>query len=56
MLAMRPNNSNLSAILDSGGERSMLVDLAEDQGIEFTELTPKTITKLEELLEAWPKT
>jgi acyl-CoA synthetase (NDP forming) len=48
---MRPKNSNLSAILDSGGERSMLVDLAEDQGIEFTELKPKTITKLEEILE-----
>jgi acyl-CoA synthetase (NDP forming) len=49
--AMRPKISNLSAILDSGGERSMLVDLAEDRGIEFTELTPKTITKLEEILE-----
>lgn len=48
---MRPKNSNLSAIFDSGGERSMLVDLAEDQGIEFTELNPKTITKLEEILE-----
>jgi len=53
--AMRPKNSNLSAILDSGGERSMLVDLAEDQGIEFTELNPKTITKLEEILEPGPK-
>ncbi len=47
----RPKNSNLSAILDSGGERTMLVDLAEDQGIEFTELNSKTITKLEEMLE-----
>ena len=53
--AMRPKNSNLSAILDSGGERSMLVDLAEDQGIKFTELNPKTITKLEEILEPGPK-
>ena len=48
---MRPHNSKLSAILDSGGERSMLVDLAEDQRIDFTELEPNTITKLEEILE-----
>jgi acyl-CoA synthetase (NDP forming) len=48
--ALRPKNSNLSAILDSGGERSMLVDLAEDEGIEFAELRPKTITQLEAIL------
>jgi acyl-CoA synthetase (NDP forming) len=53
--AMRPKNSHLSAILDSGGERSMLVDLAEDQGIDFTELDPITINKLEEILEPGPK-
>lgn len=53
--AMRPKNSNLSAILDSGGERSMLVDLAEDQGIEFTGLDPITINELDEILEPGPK-
>jgi acyl-CoA synthetase (NDP forming) len=47
----RPQHSHLSAIFDSGGERSMLVDLAEDQGIEFTKLTTKTVAKLDEILE-----
>jgi acyl-CoA synthetase (NDP forming) len=51
----RPKIFNLSAILDSGGERSMLVDLAEDQVIEFTELDPQTINELEEILEPGPK-
>jgi acyl-CoA synthetase (NDP forming) len=51
----RPKNFSLSAVLDSGGERSMLVDLAEDQVIEFTELDPQTINELEEILEPGPK-
>ena len=48
---MRPSNSKLAAILDSGGERSLMVDLAEDIGVEFAELEPETIAKLEEILE-----
>ncbi|MHC5062209.1 MAG: acetate--CoA ligase family protein, partial [Planctomycetota bacterium] len=48
---MRPHNSKLAAILDSGGERSMLVDFAEDNGVEFAELIPKSIAKLDEILE-----
>jgi acyl-CoA synthetase (NDP forming) len=47
----RPKNSNLSAILDSGGERSMLVDLAEDNEVEFAELGPESVWKLYEVLE-----
>jgi acyl-CoA synthetase (NDP forming) len=47
----RPKNSNLSAILDSGGERSMLVDLAEDNEVEFAELGPESVWKLCEVLE-----
>ncbi|GAG02181.1 unnamed protein product, partial [marine sediment metagenome] len=48
---MRPHNSKLGAILDSGGERSMLVDLAEDSEVEFAELAPESIAKLDEILE-----
>jgi acyl-CoA synthetase (NDP forming) len=48
---MRPHNSSLAAILDSGGERTMLVDLAEDIGVEFAELAPESIWKLDEILE-----
>jgi acyl-CoA synthetase (NDP forming) len=48
---MRPHNSKLAAILDSGGERSMLVDFAEDNEVEFAELAPESIAKLDEILE-----
>ena len=48
---MRPHNSKLAAILDSGGERSMMVDLAEEVGVEWAELEPETLETLAELLE-----
>ena len=48
---MRPHNSKLAAILDSGGERSMLVDLAKDSGVEFAKLAPESTAKLDEILE-----
>ena len=48
---IRPHNSKLSAILDSGGMRSMLVDLAEDNGVEFAELAPNSVAQLDEILD-----
>ncbi len=48
---MRPHNSKLAAILDSGGARSMLVDLADDNEVEFAELEPKSIAELDEILD-----
>jgi acyl-CoA synthetase (NDP forming) len=36
---------------DSGGERQLLVDLADDADVPLTELTEKTIASLEEVLE-----
>jgi acyl-CoA synthetase (NDP forming) len=48
---MRPEKSSLAAILDSGGERSMMVDLAEEIGVDWAELQPNTLATLAELLE-----
>lgn len=48
---MRPEFSSLASMLDSGGERSMLVDLAEDIGVAFSELEPETLSKLDSVLE-----
>jgi len=48
---MRSHNSKMAAILDSGGMRSMLVDLAEHIDVEFAELSPKSIARLDEILD-----
>jgi acyl-CoA synthetase (NDP forming) len=48
---MRPASPGVSALLDSGGQRSLLVDLAESQGIEFAKLGPGTQARLREVLE-----
>jgi len=41
----------LVTLHDSGGERQLLVDLADDADVPLTELTDKTIAALEEVLE-----
>ncbi|NND35578.1 MAG: acetate--CoA ligase family protein, partial [Gammaproteobacteria bacterium] len=41
----------LVALHDSGGERQLLVDLADDAGVPLTELAPDTATALEEVLD-----
>ena len=41
----------LVTLHDSGGERQLLVDLADDADVLLTELTDKTIAALEEVLE-----
>lgn len=41
----------LGVINDSGGEREMVVDLAEDTGVDFATLEPQTCTELAQHLE-----
>ena len=42
---------NLVTIHDSGGERQLILDLAADQDVDFAELNPETILKLEAILD-----
>ncbi len=48
---MRTKTRYVSAILDSGGQRALLVDLGESEGVEFTPITEDTRRKLSEVLE-----
>jgi acyl-CoA synthetase (NDP forming) len=48
---MRPSTPYLSALLDSGGERALMVDLAETEGVEFAPITEETSAKLAAVLE-----
>ncbi|HXV35761.1 MAG TPA: acetate--CoA ligase family protein, partial [Myxococcota bacterium] len=48
---MRTRTPYVSAILDSGGQRALLVDLGESEGIEFTPISEPTQRTLGELLE-----
>ena len=41
----------LVTLHDSGGERSLLVDLAHEAGVPLTELAPQTVAALEDVLE-----
>ncbi len=41
----------LVSIHDSGGERQLLIDLAHDAGVPFTQLSPASTEKLESLLD-----
>lgn len=41
----------LVSIHDSGGERQLLIDLATDEGVQLTELTPASTKQLESLLD-----
>lgn len=41
----------LVTLHDSGGERQLLVDLADDSGVPLTELAPDTVTALEQVLD-----
>jgi acyl-CoA synthetase (NDP forming) len=48
---MRTSSRYITAICDSGGERGMLVDLAEAEGVEFAPVAAATSTRLAEILE-----
>jgi acyl-CoA synthetase (NDP forming) len=47
----RPPTHFVSAILDSGGERSLLVDLAAGEGVEFASIAETTMARLAAVLE-----
>jgi acyl-CoA synthetase (NDP forming) len=48
---MRASTRTITAICDSGGERGMLVDLAEVEGVEFAPISVATSARLAESLE-----
>ena len=48
---MRPKRRGVSAVLDSGGQRAHMVDLAEAIGVEFAAINKTTKSRLAEILE-----
>ena len=46
----RPGPGGFAAVTDSGGERALLTDLAEDVGVPFARLGPATVARLGSLL------
>jgi len=48
---IRPKRSGVSAILDSGGQRAHMVDLAETVGVEFGAVSAATEARLQAVLE-----
>ncbi len=48
----RVGDGGLSAVLDSGGYREMLVDLASDEGVPFAKLNDQTIRNLRARLDS----
>jgi acyl-CoA synthetase (NDP forming) len=48
---LRPRKRYITAMHDSGGERGLLVDLAEAEGVEFAPITAETASKLAAALD-----
>lgn len=48
---IRPERRGVAAVLDSGGQRAHMVDLAESVGVEFSVIDTATEARLAELLE-----
>ncbi len=48
---MRPRSRYVSSLLDSGGQRALLVDLAEIEGVTFAPISDETQKRLVELIE-----
>jgi acyl-CoA synthetase (NDP forming) len=48
---MRTRTNYLSALLDSGGQRALMVDLAEAEGVEFASISDETEARLAEILD-----
>jgi acyl-CoA synthetase (NDP forming) len=46
----KPGPGGLSLVIDSGGERELVADVAEDVGVRFADINDATATKLEERL------
>jgi acetate---CoA ligase (ADP-forming) len=49
--ARRPARGGVAAILDSGGERELLIDLAADVGVPFAQISDETTKVLAEQLD-----
>jgi acyl-CoA synthetase (NDP forming) len=48
---MRPERKGLAGVLDSGGQRAHMVDLAETVGVEFAAINETTAARLAAVLE-----
>lgn len=48
---LRPRTRPITAMHDSGGERGLLVDVAEAEGVEFAAITAETADKLAAVLD-----
>jgi len=48
---IRPDRRGVSAVLDSGGQRAHMVDLAESIGVEFGAINEATESRLQAILE-----
>jgi acyl-CoA synthetase (NDP forming) len=48
---LRTPTRYISSVHDSGGERGLLVDLAESEGVQFAPITAKTMARLASTLE-----
>ena len=48
---MRPATRYVAALHDSGGQRALVVDLADACGVEFASISPETEARLAEVLE-----
>jgi acyl-CoA synthetase (NDP forming) len=46
----QPGPGGMSLVIDSGGERELVVDVAEDVGVRFADINEATANKLEERL------
>lgn len=47
----RATGAGIASIHDSGGERELIADLAEDLKVPFAQLAPATLAKIEDILE-----
>jgi acyl-CoA synthetase (NDP forming) len=47
----RPGPGRLSVISDSGGERELFVDMAEEMGVPFAQISEHTVARLDAVLE-----
>ena len=48
---MRPRTKGVSALLDSGGQRALMVDIAEPLGVAFAEISDEAKARIDAVLE-----
>ncbi len=47
----RPGTASIATVHDSGAERALVADLAEEAGVDFAPLQPATLSRLRQLLD-----